>query len=144
MCTYETYSYSSMTLVVHHKSLRLILSLCNVYLWDPFSIRLWDPNLWGPSPCSSDLWDPTACVPLVLVDPSPSDLWAPKAPFSIFIWLVGPDGLRVTCIYETIRPLGPDDLCVTCTWGPFSISIWPVGPDGLHVTCCRWGLINSN
>jgi hypothetical protein len=53
--------------------------------------------LWGLSLSPSDLWDPMACVSLVLVDHSPSDLWDPIAPFSISIRPAGPDGLRVTC-----------------------------------------------
>jgi hypothetical protein len=97
-----------MTLAIHHKSLRLILS--------PFDVFLWDPS-------PSDLWDPTTCVTLVLVDPSPSDLWDLMAPFSISIRPMGPGGLRVTCTYRTFlhlhRPVGPDGLRVTC--GPFSI-----------------------
>jgi hypothetical protein len=81
-------------LAIRHKSLCSILSPCDVYLWDP-------------SP--SDMWDPMAYVSHV-----------PMGPFSISIWPVGPDGLRVTCAY-----------------GPFSIRL--VGPDGiflyLHPTC---------
>ena len=60
-----------LTLAIHHKSLRSVLSPSDVYLWDP-------------SP--SDLWDPMAYVSRVTV-----------GPFSISIQPVEPDGLRVTC-----------------------------------------------
>ena len=89
MCTCGTCSYSSMMLVIHHKSLRSILSPSNVYLRDP---------------SASDLWDLMAYVSCV-----------PVEPFSISIRPVGPDG-----------PMGPDGLCVTCTYG----TIRPLGPDG--------------
>jgi hypothetical protein len=84
-CTYGTCSYSFVTLAIHHKSLRSILSPCDLYLWDP-------------SP--SDLWDPTAYVSSVLV-----------GPFSISIRPVGPNGLRVTCAYGpfSIRLVGPNN-----------------------------------
>ena len=67
-----------------------------------------------------------ACVSLVLVDPSPCDLWDPMTPFSISFRPVGPDGLRVTCTCGTIRPLGPDGLHVMCICGNFL---------HLHPTC---------
>jgi hypothetical protein len=46
------------------------------------------------SPSPSDLWDPTTCVSRV-----------PVGTFSISIWPVGPDGLRVTCgpFHHSIR-----------------------------------------
>jgi hypothetical protein len=104
MCTYGTLLHPT------YGTRRLT---CHVYLW-------------GLSPSPSNLWDPTACMSLVLVDPSPSDLWDPTAPFFISIW-----------------PVGPNDLCVTCTCGTFL---------QLHLTCgtrrlvchlwtllCRWG-----
>jgi hypothetical protein len=74
-CTYGIYSYSYVTLVIHHKSLHSILSLFDVYLWDP---------------SASDLWDSTAYMSCV-----------PVGPFSISIRPVRPDGLRVTGTYGT-------------------------------------------
>ena len=67
-------------------------------------------------------------------------------PFSISIRPMGPDGLHVTCTYGTIQPVGPNGSRVTCTSGTFL---------HLHPTCgtrwlachlyllCRRGLINS-
>ena len=98
-----------MTIAIHHRSLRSVLSPSNVYLWDP---------------STSDLWDLTAYVSRV-----------PMGPFSISIRPVGPNGLRVMCTYGTIRPLDPMAYVSCVCVGPFSISIRPVGPDGLHVTC---------
>jgi hypothetical protein len=76
MCTYGTYSYSSLMLASRHRSLRSVLSRSDEYLQDPLA---------------SDLWDPMAYVSCV-----------PMEPFSISIRPVGPDGLRVTCTYGTI------------------------------------------
>jgi hypothetical protein len=69
-----------------------------------------------------------------LRDPSPSDQWdlmdyvsrVPMEPFSMSIQPMGPDGLCVTCTYGTIQPLGLDGLHVTCTCGTFL---------HLHLTC---------
>jgi hypothetical protein len=146
-------------LTIHHKSLRSILSPCDMYLWDP-------------SP--SDLWDLTAYVSRV-----------PVGPFSISIRPVGPDGLLVTCACGpfSIRLVGPDDtfLHLHLTYGTRRLAchvsdlwdltspsnLWDpvacvscvrlVGPNDtflhLHPTCgtrwlavtsCREGLINSN
>jgi hypothetical protein len=163
MCTYETCSYSSVTLVIHHKSLCMFLSPSDVYLWDP---------------CPSDLWDPTAYVSRV-----------PVGPFTISIRPVGSNGLRVTCTCGTFLHLHPTrgtqwlayhmylwdlspslsdlwDPTACVSLGPFSIR--PVGPNGLRVTCtcgtflrrhstcgtwrlachlylvCRRGLVKSN
>jgi len=69
--TCGTCSYSSMMLVIHHKSLRFVLSPSDVYVRNP---------------SASDLWDPMAYMSRV-----------PVGPFSISIRSVGPDGLRVTC-----------------------------------------------
>jgi len=79
MCTYGTCSYSSVTLVIRHKSLCSVLSLSDVYLWDL---------------SASDLWDPTAYVSCV-----------PMGPFSISTWHVGPNGLSVMCTYGTYHRL---------------------------------------
>jgi hypothetical protein len=65
-------------------------------------------------------------------------------PFSISIRPVGPDGLRVMCTCEIIRPLGLMAYVSRVPVGHLSISIRPVGPNGLRVTCCHWSLINSN
>jgi hypothetical protein len=69
--------------------------------------------------------------PFDLWDPSPSDLWDPTAYVSHIP--VGP---------FSIRPMGPDGLCVTCACGPFSIRL--VGPDDtfllLHPTYGTWWL----
>jgi hypothetical protein len=99
ICTNGTYSYSSVTLVIRDKSLRSVLSPSDVYLRDhsasdlwylmtyvsrvpmgPFSISIrpvWPDRwltcheyLWDNSSSPSDLWDPTACVSLVLCVPS--------------------------------------------------------------------------
>jgi hypothetical protein len=133
-------------LAICHKSLRSILSPCDVYLWDPMTYvsRV-----------------PVGCH-FVLVDPSSSDQWDLTAPFSISIWPMGPDGLHVTCTYRTLLHLhltygtqwlvdpSPSDLWDPMAYvshvpvGPFSISIWPMGPNGLRGTCCHRGLINSN
>ena len=93
-----------LTLAVHHKSLRSVLSPSDVYLWDPFV---------------SDLWDPTTYVSCV-----------PVGSFSISIRPVGPDGLHATCacgpfsiqsvgsggtFLHLHRPMGPNGLRVTCT-----------------------------
>jgi hypothetical protein len=92
-CTCGTYSYSSMTLIICHKSLCSVLFPSNVYLRDLLA---------------SDLWDPMAYVSRILV-----------GPFSISIRPVGPDGLHDTCTCGTIRPVGPDGSRVTCTYGTF-------------------------
>ena len=54
-CTYGTYSYSSMMLAIRHKSLRSILSPCDVYLWDPSpsDVYLWDLQLLIRDTCNS-------------------------------------------------------------------------------------------
>ena len=120
MCTSGTCSYSSMMLTIHHKSLRSVVSPSDVYLRDP---------------STSDLWDPTAYVSRV-----------PVGPFSISIWPVGPNGLRVTCTCGTIQPVGPNGSHVMCTYGTFLY---------LHLTyatrrlachlylLCHRGLMNS-
>ena len=120
MCTCGTCSYSSMMLAIHHKSFRSVLSPSDVYLRDP---------------SVSDLWDLTAYMSRV-----------PMGPFSIPIQCVGPDGLRITCAYRTIRPIELDGSRVMCTCGTIL---------HLHSTCgtrrlachlyllCRRGLINS-
>jgi hypothetical protein len=88
-CTYGTYSYSSVTLAIHHKSLRSFLSPSDMYMQDPSASDLWDPsasNLWNPvGPFASDLWDLTAYMSCL-----------PEGPFSF-----------------SIRPVGPDSLCAT-------------------------------
>ena len=98
-----------MTPVICHKSLCLVLSPSDVYLWDP---------------SASDLWDPMAyvsCVPVGL--------------FSISIRPVGPDGLHVSVPVGPSDQWDPMAHVSRVTVGPFSISIQPVEPDGLCVTC---------
>ena len=85
-CTYGTYSYSYVTLVIHHKSLCLVLSPSDVYLWDP-------------SP--SDQWDPTAYVSRV-----------PVEPFSISIRPVGPSDLWDPTAYVSRVPVGPFSISI--------------------------------
>jgi hypothetical protein len=92
-CTYGTCSYSSVTLIIRHKSLRSVLFPSNVYLRDLLA---------------SDLWDSTAYVSRV-----------PVGPFSMPIRPMGPDGLHVMCTCGTIWPVGPNGSCVTCTCGTF-------------------------
>jgi hypothetical protein len=65
-CTYGTYSCSSVMHAIRHKSLCLVLSPSDMYLWDP---------------STSDLWDLTAYVSRV-----------PMGPFSISIRPMGPNG----------------------------------------------------
>ena len=105
-CTCETYSYSSMTLAIHHKSLCLVLSPFDVYLQDPLA---------------SDLWAPMAYVSCV-----------PMGPFSISIRPMGPNDLHVTCTYGTICPVGPNCLRVTCTYGTWWLTchvyLWDLSP----------------
>ena len=43
MCNCGTYSYSSVMLAIHHKSLRSVLSPSDMYLRDPSASDLWDP-----------------------------------------------------------------------------------------------------
>jgi hypothetical protein len=115
--------------------------MCHVYLW-------------GLSPSPSNLWDPTACVSLMLVDPSPSNLWDPTTPFSISIRPMGlgpsPSDLWDPTVCVTHVPVGPSDIWDLMTYvsrvpvGPFSISIRPAGADSSRVTYCHRGLINSN
>ena len=85
--------------------------------------------------CHVYLWDPMAHVSRV-----------PVGPFSISIRPMGPNGLRVTCTYGTIHLVGLNGSHVTCTYGTIL---------HLHPTCgtrriachlyllCRRGLINS-
>ena len=86
-------------LAIHHRSLRSVISPSNEYLRDP---------------SASNLWDSTAYMSRV-----------PVEPFSISIRPVGPDepvglnGLRVTCTYGTIQPVGCDGSRVMCTYGTF-------------------------
>jgi hypothetical protein len=149
MCTCGTCSYSSVTLVVRQKSLRSILSPCNVYLWDPFSIRSVGPKPMGP--VSMSIRPMGSGVSFVLVDPSPSDLWDPTASFSISIRPVGPDGLCVRCTYETIRPSGFNKFKLKKTMRPGSRTRdSEQGIDHLHhcarrlvVLTCLWSSICS-
>ena len=89
-CTYGTCSYSSVTLVIHHKSLCSIISPHDVYLWDP-------------SPSDVYLWD----LQLLIRDACNSPQKSSLSPFSIRRVPMGP---------FSIRPMGPDGLCVTCTY----------------------------
>jgi len=148
-CACGTYSYSSMTLVIRHKVSRLVLSPCDVYLWDhsQSDVYLWDlqfiikvstRSFLHPTCTYGTLLHPTSGARWLTChmylwnrSPSPSDLWDPM--------------VCVSCV-----PMGPSDLWDPTAYmsrvpvGPFSISIRFVGPDGLRVTYCRRGLINSN
>jgi hypothetical protein len=99
-CTCGTCSYSSVMLAIRYKSLRSVLFPFDVYLWDP-------------SP--SSLWDLTAYVSRV-----------PVGPFSIFIRLLGPDGLCVMCTYRTFSHLHP-----TCGTRRLACHLWTLH----HPTC---------
>jgi hypothetical protein len=150
MCTCGTCSYSSMTLVINYKvsaqSFLHLLCTCGTLL--------------HPT-CSSGTCSYSSMTLVIHRKSLPWSFLHPTCtagPFSIRP--VGPDGLHVTCTYETFLYLhpacgtwwlayhvylwdlspSPSDLwdltaCMSCVpMGPFSISIQPVGPDGLSVT----------
>ena len=76
-CICRTYSYSFVTLAIHHKSICSVLCPSDKYLWDPLASNLWDPMAYVScvplGPFSISIW------PMGPDDPSPSDLWDPTA-----------------------------------------------------------------
>ena len=72
-----------MTLAIRHKSLRSILYLGDMYLWDPSpsDVYLWDPQLLIRDACNSSRSLRMVLSPSdeYLWDPSASDLWDPTA-----------------------------------------------------------------
>jgi hypothetical protein len=94
------------------------------------------------SPSPSDLWDPTACISRVwLVGPDGTflhlHLTCGTRPLACHLWTLSPSDLwdSMACMSLvdpfSIRPVGPDGLHVTCTYGTFFY---------LHSTCGTWWL----
>jgi hypothetical protein len=118
-CTYGTCSYSSVMLAIHHKSLCSVLSPSDVYLRDPSTF---------------DLWDQTAYVSCV-----------PMGPFSISIWPVGHDDLRVTWRLQFIIKISTRSfLHPTCTCGTLLHPTYGIWQLTCHVYLCDLSPSPSN
>jgi hypothetical protein len=119
--------------------------VCHLCLWTLLHLTCGTRRHISPSP--SNLWDLTAPFSITIRPVGPNGLRVTCTCRNLLHLHLTCGTWRLACHLWTLSPFNSWDpmTYISCVpVGPFSISIRPMGPDGLCVTCCHWGLINSN